>query len=50
MKIGAIVEKITGANLLTGDVASQENIPEKSSDQATQALSSALHHLKRNKK
>jgi hypothetical protein len=50
MKIGAIVEKITGANLLTGDVSSQENIPEKSSDQATQALSSALQHLKRNKK
>jgi hypothetical protein len=50
MKIGAIVEKITGTTFLTGDGPSQGNIPEKSSDQATQALSSALHHLKSNKK
>jgi len=49
MKIGAIVEKITGTTFLTGDISSQGNLPEKSSDQATQALSSALHHLKSNK-
>jgi len=52
LKVGAIVEKITGVQFLTGDASSfeaQRNLPDAANDQASVALGDALKQLKNKK-